>query len=158
QTKLNATRSSALFVSRSSNRPITRLTTGNPNGVFNKHIQPLVSRQPGTRRDQPTHDDVLLETPEVIDSTRNAGLREHLRRLLERARRDERIAAERCLRDSEEQRLSHSRLATPRDHLLVLTLELTLINVLINQERRVTDLLDPDTSEHAPNDRLDVLV
>src|SRR5580704_6172152 len=44
----------------------------------------------GAGRNQPSHDDVLLQTAQVIDSAIDRGLGEHARSLLERRRRNER--------------------------------------------------------------------
>src|SRR5687768_13173716 len=62
-------------------------------------VEPLVRRETGAGRDEPTHDDVLLETAEVVRLAADSGLGEDLRGLLEGGRRDERLGREARLRD-----------------------------------------------------------
>src|SRR5207248_8355853 len=50
-----------------------------------------VELHPCARRNQAAHDDVLLESAQVVDATRYGRFGQNARRLLERRRRDERV-------------------------------------------------------------------
>src|SRR6266545_1326464 len=128
------------------------------NGRLHLDVEVLVVREPGAGGDEPAHDDVLLEAAEVVDLAADGGLGEHLRRLLEGRRRDERLGRERRLGDAEQQRLALRRPAAALDHVLVLCLEHELLDLLVREEVRVAHVDDPDAAEHLPDDRLDVLV
>ena len=109
-------------------------------------------------RDEPAHDDVLLEAAQVVDLAADRGLGEHLGGLLERRRRDEALRRERRLGDAEQQRLALGRLGALGHHPLVLLLEHVLLDVLVDEEAGVAHVDDPDAAEHLPHDGLDVLV
>src|SRR5450755_4440754 len=89
----------------------------------------LVGAETGTGRDEPTHDDVLLEAAQVVDLAADRGLGEHLGGFLERRGRDEALRRERRLGDPEEQRLAVAGLAALGDHALVLLFEHVLLHV-----------------------------
>src|SRR5580704_11693378 len=71
-----------------------------------------VRGQACARRDESAHDDVLLETAQVVDLSGNRRLGEHLRRLLEGARADERLRRKARLRDAEQELFCHRRTTT----------------------------------------------
>ena len=71
-------------------------------------LDPAVELHAGAGRDQPAHDDVLLEPAQVVHLAADRGLGEHARRLLEARRRDERVGRERGLGDAEQQRVARS--------------------------------------------------
>src|SRR5436190_15033060 len=71
-------------------------------GFVSIDIDIAVVLHPGAGRNEPAHDDVLLQAAQVIDATGNRRLSEHTRRLLERRRRDKRIGRERSLGDAEQ--------------------------------------------------------
>src|SRR5262249_53574027 len=73
-------------------------------------------------------------------------------------RADERLGREARLRDAEEERLRDRRAATALDDALVLPLEDVLLDLLVDEEVRVTHVLDANAAHHLTNDDLDVLV
>src|ERR1700756_5463988 len=91
--------------------------------------------QPGdhtsrTRRDQASNDDILLETRQSVDPSRNCGLGEDARRLLERSGRDERVGLQARLGDSLQHRSSVGRLEAFALDLSVLQIKLGAIDLL----------------------------
>src|SRR5215471_10609062 len=86
-------------------------------------VQLLVRGEARSRRDQAAHDDVLLQAAEVVLLAANRSFGEHLRRLLEGGRADERLGREARLRDAEEQGLRDRRATAALDDALVLPLE-----------------------------------
>ena len=64
-----------------------------------------VPLEAGRRRDQLADDHVLLEAEQAVDLALDRRVGQHLRRLLEGGRREERLGRERRLRDPEDQRL-----------------------------------------------------
>src|ERR1035438_10348628 len=109
-------------------------------------------------RNEPAHDDVLLETAEVIDLAVDGGFGEHACRLLEAGRGDERIGGERGLGDTEQDRFTRCRAAFRFDHAGVLLAELELIDHLVRQELGVADVLDPNPAHHLARDHFKVLI
>src|SRR4029453_4927723 len=69
------------------------------------HLDGPVLLETGGGRDQLPDDHVLLRAEERGGLALDGGVREPLRRLLERRGREERLRRERCLRDPEDQRL-----------------------------------------------------
>src|SRR5215510_6377552 len=90
--------------------------------------------EPGARRDQAAHRDVLLQAAQMVDLAGDGRLGEHARRFLERRRRDERVGRERRLRDAEEQRPALRRTPARRNHALVLLEEPELVGLLVDEE------------------------
>ncbi len=109
-------------------------------------------------RDQASHRHVLLQAAQVVDLPGDRGLGEDARGLLERRRGDERFGRQRRLGDAEQQRLRGGRAAAVADDALVLFHEAELVDLLVDQEFRVADVLDPDPAHHLAGDHLDVLV
>src|SRR5207248_1580543 len=93
-----------------------------------------VELHPRARRNQAAHDNVLLESAQVVNATRYGRLRQHARRLLERRRRDERVGRERGLRDAQQKRLGLRRLAVLAHDALVLVCEAEAVNLLVQEE------------------------
>src|SRR5271157_827481 len=112
----------------------------------------------GSRRNETAHDDVLLQTAQVVDGALDRGFREHAGSLLERCRRDERIGRERRFGNAEQQRPAGRRLAAVRNRLLVLFAEAELVDLLLQQERRVAHVFHLHPTHHLTDDHLDVLV
>src|SRR5918996_4378153 len=77
----------------------------------------------GRGRDQLADDDVLLEAEQAVDLALDRCVREHLRRLLEGGGREERLRRERCLGDTEDERLEGRALLLLLLHARVLALE-----------------------------------
>ena len=114
--------------------------------------------EPGAGRDQPAHDDVFLQTAEIVRLAGDRGLGQDARRLLEGGGRDEAVRRERRLGDAEQDRLRRRRPLALRHDPVVLLLEHELVDELAHDEFRVPDLLDPHPAEHLSHDDLDVLV
>src|SRR6185312_14426615 len=112
----------------------------------------------GAGRDEASHDDVLFQTAQVVHRSVDGGFGENARGLLERRRGDERIRGERCFRDAQEQRTARGRLASLRNHPLVLFAEAELINLLLQQERSVAHVFDLHPAHHLADDHFNVLV
>src|SRR5581483_4556827 len=108
--------------------------------------------------DQLPDDHVLLQPEQAIDLALDRGIRKHLRRLLERRCRQERLGRERRLRDAEDQRLVGRDLALLLLHARVLALEDDAIDHLPRQALGVARVLDPHLLQHLADDQLDVLV
>src|SRR5579863_3928362 len=110
--------------------------------TFDDHLQLFVRRKARSCRDEPPHDDVLLETAQVVDFAGHRGLGEDLRRLLEGAGADERLRRKARLRDSEKERLGDGGTPAALDDALILALEDMLLDLLVDKEVRVSDVLD----------------
>ncbi len=121
-------------------------------------LDPAVALEPGRGRDQLADDDVLLQPVEAVDLALERGVGEHLRRLLEGGRREERVGVQRCLGDAEDDVLELRRLAAGLGDLLGRPRELEAIDELSRQVLGVALLVDPDLLEHLAHDQLDVLV
>src|SRR6266849_4242904 len=80
-------------------------------------------RESRARRNQVTHDDVLLESAEAIHFSERSRFGEHARCVLERRRRNKAVGFERCLGDAEQHRNGFRRFAAFIDDLFVLFLE-----------------------------------
>src|SRR6185312_3282942 len=122
------------------------------------HRHLLVRAEARTGRDEAAHDDVLLQTAQVVDLALDGSLGEHLGGLLERRRRDERLGRQRRLGDAEQQRLALGRRSALLQHALVLLLEDVTLDLLVDEEVGVADVGDANAAQHLTNDRLDVLV
>src|SRR6187431_1240598 len=121
-------------------------------------LQALVRRQTRTGRDEPTHDDVLLDAAEIVRLAADRSFREHLGGLLERRSRDEGLGRERRLRDAEEHGLRDGGLTTAFHHASVVAFEHVFLDLFVDEEVGVTDLLDTNAAEHLAHDGFDVLV
>src|SRR5919201_1748460 len=108
--------------------------------------------QTGRGRDQLADDHVLLQAEQPVDLALDRGIGQHLRRLLERGRR------ERGLRDPEDQRLEGRLLLLLLLDARVLAIEHDLVDELPGQELGFAGVLDPHLLEHLTHDQLDVLV
>ena len=108
--------------------------------------------------DEATDDDVFLEAAQAVDRTVDAGFGEYSRGLLEGGCGDKRIGRERGLGDAQQQRTANRRPATLGNHTLVLFAEAELVDLLLEQERRVADFLDLYPTQHLTDDGLNVLV
>src|SRR5438067_1909581 len=85
-------------------------------------------------RDQLADDHVLLQPEQPVDLALDRGVGEHLRRLLEGGRREERLGRERSLRDPEDQRLEGRLLLLLLLHAGVLAVEHDLVAELARQQ------------------------
>src|SRR5262245_23611826 len=112
-----------------------------------------VPLQAGCRRDELPDDDVLLEPEQPVDLALDRRIGQHLRRLLERRGREERLRCERRLRDPEDQRLGGRLLLLLLLDPRVLTLEHDLVDELSRQEVGVAVVLDPHLLQHLPDDQ-----
>src|SRR5206468_9321773 len=74
-------------------------------------LDPAVALEAGRGRDQLADDHVLLEAEQPVGLALDRRVRQHLRRLLEGGRREERLGGERRLRDPEDERLERRLLA-----------------------------------------------
>src|SRR5262245_26791453 len=73
-------------------------------GLFGDQFDVAVKLKPRPGWNETSHDDVLLQAPEVIDFPADRSFRQHASCFLERRSRNERLGRERSLRDSEQQR------------------------------------------------------
>src|SRR5437868_864340 len=112
----------------------------------------------GAGWDQSSHDDVLLQTAQVIYRALNRCLGEHAGGLLERGRRDERFSRKRCFRDPQQQWPSRRWFAALGNDTLVLFAEAELVHLLLQQELSVADVFDFHPTHHLPHDHFDVLI
>src|ERR687887_1208348 len=117
-----------------------------------------VALEPGCGRDQLADDDVLLQPEQPVDLALDRGVGEHLRRLLERSRGEERLGREGRLRDPEDQRLEGRLLLLLLLHARVLAVKHDLVDELAGEKLGVAGVLDAHLLEHLPHDQLDVLV
>src|SRR5690349_1082738 len=124
--------------------------------TFDVHF--LVSIHTSSRRNEVADDDVLLESKQLVASAANCSVGQNTRGLLERCSRDERLRRERCLGDSEKQRLRSSRCLLLLLRLLVCITEVLLVDVLALEERSLTGLENANLLQHLPNNDTDVLV
>src|SRR5690606_15793095 len=76
--------------------------------------------KPGTRRDKPADDNILLQAAQVVAGSTNRGLGEDAGGFLERGRRDEGLGGKRRLGDAQQHGLQPGRLLVPGDDPLVL--------------------------------------
>src|SRR5215831_19481015 len=123
-----------------------------------QHLSPGVVTEAGARRDEPAHDDVLLQAAQVVGLAADGRLGQHPGRFLEGGSRDEAVRGQRGLGDAEEDRLGGGRGLTGRGRLVVLLLEDELVHELAHHEVGAADLLDAHAPEHLAHDDLDVLV
>src|SRR5580704_1748822 len=87
------------------------LALGEDEGVaFDRDFADFVHHRAGAGRDQPTYDDVLLETVERIGLAVDRSFGEHAGRLLERSRGDERARLQRGLGDAKQYRMGDRKL------------------------------------------------
>src|SRR5579871_4244921 len=85
------------------------LLDGSRRRHFRQQLNAAVVLETRTGRDEAAHDDVFLQTAQVIDLARNGGFGEYARGFLEARGRDERVGRERRLGDTEEQRTTRRR-------------------------------------------------
>src|SRR6185503_3272087 len=109
-------------------------------------------------RDQPAHDDVLLEAAQIVTQAADGGFREHSRRLLEGGCRDERLRGQRGLRDAEQHGVERRPRAVLDPGLAVRLDHAMAVDLLAAQQARVAGARDLDLAQHLSNDDLDVLV
>src|SRR6202012_5016663 len=105
-----------------------------------------------------TDDDVFHEAAQAVHRAVDAGFGEYTRGLLEGGGGDEGIGRERGLGDVQQQRTANRRPATLGNHTLVLFAEAELVDLLFQQERRVSPFLDLHPTQHLPDDGLNVLI
>ena len=95
-----------------SSRPTSSIAAGQRLGRLD--LDPPVALEPRGGRDQLADDHVLLEAVEAVDLALERRVGEHLRRLLEGGRREERVGVQRGLGDAEDDLLGLRRLAARR--------------------------------------------
>src|SRR5208282_3817733 len=125
---------------------------------FSEELDVAVALEARARRDEPAHDDVLLQAAEVIHLPRDRRFGKDARGLLETCRGDEGIGGERRLGNAKEQRTTRSRAAAVLNDAVVLLAEAELIHLLLEKERRITDVFHLHPAHHLAHDRLDVLI
>src|SRR6056297_1899314 len=122
-------------------------------------LMPACPRNPpGTGRDQPTHDHVLLETAQVVDGTADGGIGEYPGGFLERGGRDERLGRQRGLGDAQKDTLEYRRTQSVAVELPVFLDHVYRVELLALQELAVARVENFDLAQHLPDDDLDVLV
>src|SRR5208337_186401 len=135
-----------------------KLFNGSRRGHFGEQLNAAVVLETCTGRNEPAHDDVLLEATEIVDLTGNGGFGEDAGGLLETGGGDKGIGRERGLGDTEEQRAPGSGAATLGDDAVVLFAEAELVHLLLEKEGGVADVFNLDPAHHLPGDGFDVLV
>ena len=122
-------------------------------------LRRLVRRQTRTGRDEPAHDDVLLDAAEIVRLAADGRLGEHLGRLLEATRREmnDSVESDALVMPSS---IGSAMAGLPPRSITrcVLALEDVLLDLLVDQEVGVADVLDAHAAQHLPHDDLDVLV
>src|SRR6267378_17525 len=131
---------------------------GRGRGHFRQQLNAAVVLEARPGRNEAAHDDVFLEAAEIIDLAGDRGFREDARGLLEACGGNKRVGRERRLGDAEEQRTARCRAAAILDDLIVFLAEAELVHLLLEEERRVTDVFDFDPAHHLTGNRLDVLI
>src|SRR5437762_3226748 len=131
------------------------LDSGHPLGLIfflGNDIDAAVLGDAGSRRDEMSDDDVLLQATQVIGHSKHRSLCQNASCLLERSRGDEALRGERCLRNSKQERLIRRRLPALRLHASLLDPKLGLVHLLALEEVRVARVLDSDLLQHLPDD------
>ena len=93
-------------------------------------IKVAVRLEAGSRRDEVTHDDVLLESAESVRLAEGGCFGENTRCVLEGCGRDEAVGLERGLGDSQQNGGRFRWLSTLRADALVLTLKLETVDLI----------------------------
>src|SRR6187549_3691687 len=91
--------------------------------AFFHQLELAMFREPGSGRNQVTHDHVFLEAAQPIDFAECSRFSEHTSRILERSRRNKAVGFQRSLGDAEQHRNSLRRLAAFLDDFFVLFFE-----------------------------------
>src|SRR5205807_2230816 len=112
----------------------------------------------GTGGNEAAHNDVFLETAEIVHLPGDGSFGKHARGFLEARRGDERIGRERRLGDAQKQRPAGSGTAAALDGFVVLLAEAEFIHLLFEEEVGIADVFDLDPAHHLACDHLDVLV
>ena len=123
---------------------------GKPGGTVSLHT--------GTRRNQLTDDDVLLQTDQRIDPAVDRGIRQDLGGLLEGRCGQERVSGQGCLGDTKDDLFSFRGAFAFRDQGFVPVFKIKDIDQAAGQEAGVAAVLDPDLFQHLPYDDFNVLI
>ncbi len=123
-----------------------------------EHARLLVVAEAGAGRHQVAKDHILLEANEVILLASQRSFGQHLGRLLERRRADERVGLERGLGDAEQERRGRRGLLALLTQELIRFAEAELVDHRTGQELTVTRILDLHLAHHLRQDDLNVLV
>ena len=121
-------------------------------------LDPAVALESRRCGNQLADDHVLLEPVEAVLLALQRGIGQHLGRLLEGGRREERVGVQRRLCDAEDDVLELRRLAAGLLDGVVGVGELEAVDELTRQVVRVALLIDAHLLEHLAHDQLDVLV
>src|SRR6266568_4682858 len=114
--------------------------------------------EPGSGRDQVTHDHVFLETAQFIDLAQCGRFGENAGRILERCGRDKAVGFQRGLRDAEKHGNGLRWFSTLFDDLLVFFLEVEFVHLIAPEQRRIARVGNFHFAQHLPHDDFDVLV
>ena len=117
-----------------------------------------VTLHAGSRRNQLTDDNVLLQADQRIHLTLDGSFRQNLGGLLEGCRRQEGIGGKRSLRNSQKDLLTVRRLFAFGSQGLVQVLILQRIHQSARQEIGISAFFNADLLQHLTHDHLDVLV
>src|SRR4030095_7598364 len=96
----------------------------------------------GTGRNQSSHDDVFLQSAEVIDLSADRSFSQDARRFLERRSRNEGLGRKRGLGNSQQERASRSRFSTGLLDAVVLFLESELVDLFVDEEFPINNILN----------------
>src|SRR5690625_2010567 len=121
-------------------------------------VDPADRFQAGTRRDETSEDDVLLQADQVILLAADSCFGQHVSRVLRRSRRHPGPGREAGPGDAELTRLTRGQLLAVIEQLLVGVLDIEALDDLAFEEQAVPGFLDLHVLEHLPHDHLEVLV
>mmetsp|Transcript_18412 Transcript_18412/g.29908 ORF Transcript_18412/g.29908 Transcript_18412/m.29908 type:complete len:628 (-) Transcript_18412:6693-8576(-) len=118
----------------------------------------VLGRPTGARRDQATHDDVFLETDQLVFLALHRSLGENAGGFLERCRRDKGARLQRSLCNPQKNWFALCGTTILGNRLFVGLIELLLVHMLALEQRGVARILDLPLLQHLTHDDLDVLV
>src|SRR6266581_2364048 len=134
------------------------LLEGSRSGHFRQQLDAAVVLEAGASGDEAAHDYVFLEAAEIVHFAGDSRFRKDASGLLEARGGNERVRGERRLGDSKEQRTTRCGAASIGDNAVVFLSEAELVHLLLEEERRITHVLNLDPAHHLARDRLNVLV
>ena len=114
--------------------------------------------QTGAGRNQTTHNDVLLETPQIVALAHDGRLGQHPGGLLEGGRRNERVGRQRRFGDAQQDVVVGGRELAGSQRLVVLVEDLGAFDLFADDEPGVTRLHHLNPTQHLTHDDFDVLV
>src|SRR5690606_20576067 len=118
----------------------------------------LVVSHTRTGRNQTAHDDVFLQTTQLVALAHDGSLGKHSGGFLEGSRRDEGVRGQRSLGNTQQHVIVGSGDAAFRDHAIVLVEQFRTLYLFTSDEAGVTRIGDVHTAQHLTDDHFNVLV